>query len=58
MDYLQDIFCMTARELDRPALDDADEWFEIDVSRVVWDPDYRRRVMEELKRRDEAEDSA
>lgn len=58
MNCLQEIPRMAARELDQLALEDADESFEIDVNRVVWDPDYRQHVMEELKRHDETEYSA
>ena len=55
LDRFEDIpgMTMAARALDQPPPDDEDGSIEIDVSRVVWDQDYRRRVMDELKRREQ-----
>lgn len=55
LDRFEDIpgLTMAAHALDQSGPEDEDESLEIDVSRVVWDQDYRRRVMDELKRREQ-----
>ena len=47
---------MTSMAKEKPPRDPRPTGAEIDLNRAVWDPAYRRRVLERLKREETAND--